>query len=98
MSSANSPCAEAVTNVPVDWTDAHHLTPWYHGGTTSVDGLILLCRYHHHLTHEAGWRILFDPATGEVNAVRPDGTPYKIGPSQPWTTPTTRRDDLPDAA
>jgi hypothetical protein len=45
--------------------------------------------------------IHFDPDTGLVHITTPDGTPYEIGPSHPWTTPTTRTDDptdQPDAA
>jgi hypothetical protein len=38
--------------------------------------------------HEGRWRIDLDPATGQVHVTRPDGTPYEIGPSHPWTTPT----------
>ena len=38
----------------------------------------------------------FDPATAEVTITRPDGTPYEIGPSHPWTTPATRTDDPTD--
>jgi DNA-binding winged helix-turn-helix (wHTH) protein len=45
-----------------------------------------------------GWRIHLDPATGQVHVTRPDGSPYEIGPSHPWTTPTIRADDFPDAA
>jgi Domain of unknown function (DUF222)/HNH endonuclease len=34
------------------WTDAHHLTHWADGGTTSLDNLILLCRQHHRAIHQ----------------------------------------------
>ncbi len=33
------------------WTDAHHITHWADGGTTDLDNLCLLCRYHHTLVH-----------------------------------------------
>jgi len=29
----------------------HHLERWADGGRTDLDGLGLLCWYHHHLTH-----------------------------------------------
>ncbi|MBA3252563.1 MAG: HNH endonuclease, partial [Geodermatophilaceae bacterium] len=29
---------------PPQWCDAHHLKPWYHGGRTDLNNLILLCR------------------------------------------------------
>jgi Domain of unknown function (DUF222)/HNH endonuclease len=37
--------------------DAHHNTPWSHGGSTDLDNLILLCGRHHTLVHEGGLRI-----------------------------------------
>jgi Domain of unknown function (DUF222) len=73
---------------PAQWTDAHHLKPWRHHHVTRVEDLLSLCRYHHVCVHEGRWRIHLDPATGQVHITRPDGTPYEIGPSHPWTTPT----------
>ena len=43
-----------------------------------------LCRYHHVLAHEGRWTIRLDHTTGEVHVTRPDGTPYELGPSQPY--------------
>ena len=34
--------------------DGHHLVHWAHGGVTSLDNLILLCRRHHRHVHEFG--------------------------------------------
>ncbi len=53
--------------VPVEWvpgcgsrfTDAHHVRHWADGGETSPGNCILLCRHHHRLVHEGGWRIEF---------------------------------------
>jgi hypothetical protein len=42
---------------PARWCDAHHLTWWEHGGTTSLDNCVLLCRRHHIHVHELGWTI-----------------------------------------
>jgi hypothetical protein len=42
--------------------DAHHRTPWSHGGSTDLDNLILLCGRHHTLVHEGGLRIAPAPA------------------------------------
>jgi hypothetical protein len=83
---------------PPPWTDAHHLDDWYDGGITRVEDLLLLCRYHHVHVHEGGWTIHLDPTTGHVHVTRPDGTPHDLGPSKPWTTPTTRNDDPPDVS
>jgi hypothetical protein len=76
--------ADAI-NVPLAWTDAHHAKlPWYLGGQTNIDELVLLCRYHHVLTHEGHWTLRLDHTTGEVHVTRPDGTPHELGPSQPY--------------
>ena len=72
--------------------DAHHLTHWAHGGATSLDNLVHLCRFHHRLVHEGGYRIARDGA-GDVRVMRPDGTPLPDVPRPPrWTA---RRDDSP---
>jgi hypothetical protein len=83
---------------PAAWCDGHHLKHWHDGGTTRVEDLLLACRYHHVLLHEGRWTIHLDPTTGKVTVTRPDGTPHDIGPSTPWTTPTTRNDDPPDTS
>jgi hypothetical protein len=42
---------------PPTWCEAHHITPWRHGGTTDTRDGVLLCRHHHLLVHNNGWRI-----------------------------------------
>jgi hypothetical protein len=42
---------------PVSWTDGHHLRHWARGGATKLRNLVLLCRRHHRLVHEGGWRL-----------------------------------------
>jgi len=42
---------------PPEWTDAHHIKHWADGGETSLDNLVLLCRFHHRYVHEQGWRL-----------------------------------------
>jgi hypothetical protein len=39
------------------FTDAHHVRHWADGGETSLANCALLCRYHHRLLHEGGWRM-----------------------------------------
>ena len=39
------------------FVDAHHIVHWAEGGETKADNLVLLCRSHHALLHEAGFRI-----------------------------------------
>jgi hypothetical protein len=43
--------------------DAHHITHWADGGTTSLDNLVLLCRRHHTITHHTPWTVHIDPHT-----------------------------------
>lgn len=42
---------------PPSWCEAHHIVPWSRGGPTDVANGILLCRHHHLLVHDEGWRI-----------------------------------------
>lgn len=79
----------------VEWTDAHHVTPWADGGETSVERCLLLCRYHHSLVHEGGWSIDLDPRTGQVAIQRPGGSAYSLAgssataPASSWTGTST---------
>ena len=67
---------------PPDWCDAHHVTPFSQGGSTSLDNLVLECRRHHHIGHLPGWElkllpdatlVVTDP-TGRTRTTRPPGT------------------------
>jgi hypothetical protein len=53
------------------WCDGHHVVPWYLGGTTDLQNGLLLCRPHHSLVHERGWRLTRDAVTGIFEAVPP---------------------------
>ena len=57
---------------PSHWCDVHHVTHWAHGGETSIDNLVLLCRHHHVLVHERGWTLTGKP--GALRFLRPDGS------------------------
>ncbi|MCF6388049.1 HNH endonuclease [Mycobacterium sp. MBM] len=50
-------CAHPGCGRPVSWCDAHHIQPWEHGGTTSIDNGVLLCRLHHTAIHHGGWQV-----------------------------------------
>jgi hypothetical protein len=43
---------------PASWCDGHHLVHWIHGGPTDLDNLVLLCRRHHRMVHEGGWKLI----------------------------------------
>ncbi|UYN82603.1 MAG: DUF222 domain-containing protein [Microcella sp.] len=43
---------------PPSWCEAHHIQPWEaENGRTDVADGVLLCRHHHLLVHNNGWRI-----------------------------------------
>ncbi|WP_043439096.1 HNH endonuclease signature motif containing protein, partial [Arthrobacter sp. UNC362MFTsu5.1] len=50
-------CAFPGCTIPTPWCEAHHITYWSHGGTTSTDNGTLLCSHHHHLIHKEQWQI-----------------------------------------
>ncbi|MDV8149618.1 HNH endonuclease signature motif containing protein [Arthrobacter sp. B10-11] len=50
-------CAFPGCTIPAPWCEAHHITYWSHGGTTSTDNGTLLCSHHHHLIHKEQWHI-----------------------------------------
>jgi hypothetical protein len=39
------------------YLEGHHIKHWAHGGATSLDNLVELCRFHHTLVHEGGYTI-----------------------------------------
>ena len=39
------------------FTEGHHITHWADGGETSLGNCLLLCRHHHRLVHEGGWKV-----------------------------------------
>jgi len=39
-----------------EWSERHHILAWVDGGSTDLDNLTLLCRYHHHNFEQRGWR------------------------------------------
>jgi hypothetical protein len=59
---------------PPEWTEAHHIVWWRHGGETSAENLVLMCEAHHHAVHEGGFIIRGSPGTPEFCVQRPDGT------------------------
>jgi hypothetical protein len=58
---------------PWSWCDAHHLDWWWdQHGPTDVERMVLLCRYHHSLIHQAGWHLIGEPH--DLIVIRPDGS------------------------
>ncbi|KIS26209.1 HNH endonuclease [Arthrobacter sp. SPG23] len=50
-------CAFPNCTIPAPWCEAHHISYWSHGGTTSTENGTLLCSHHHHLIHKEQWQI-----------------------------------------
>ena len=55
------------------FAEGHHITHWAEGGETKLENLLLVCRFHHRLLHEEGWKVdwwgegrpvFFDPRGG----------------------------------
>jgi hypothetical protein len=42
---------------PPPWCDAHHVRHWANGGATALSNLVLMCRRHHRMVHEAGFSV-----------------------------------------
>ncbi len=56
------------------FVDAHHIHHWARGGPTALDNLVLLCRRHHRLVHEGGYRVdergrFYDPRGRPITPV-----------------------------
>src|SRR3954447_4870423 len=74
-------CAFAGCDTPYARCEIHHLIPWELGGRTDLHNLLPLCRRHHHLVHELGWRLELAPDR-ELTIRQPDGTVYAVEPIQ----------------
>lgn len=63
-------CVWPGCGAPPALCDAHHVTWWSRGGTTTIDNLVLLCSSHHSEIHTEQWRIQMH-----------DGIPWFIPPA-----------------
>jgi Domain of unknown function (DUF222)/HNH endonuclease len=62
--------------------DLHHIRYWSHGGRTSLDNRVSLCKYHHMLVHDRGYLMAAKPGGGFA-FYRPDGTLLPASPALP---------------
>ena len=67
------------------FVDAHHIHHWAHGGETTAENLVLLCRRHHRAVHEGSYRVdhegrFYYPWGGEISPVPrlPRGDPAEL--------------------
>jgi Domain of unknown function (DUF222) len=70
----------------IAWCDAHHIQWWRNHGGTSLDNLLLLCAFHHHLIHRQHWTITLQP-NNEAHFTTPD---HRLLTTQPRGQPTIR--------
>ena len=59
-------------------TQVHHCNPWGNDGETNLDCGVPVCRYHHHLVHEGGWKLTLTPDR-VATWTRSDGTVFHTG-------------------
>ena len=78
-------CAVEGCDRPPSWTEAHHREPWSLGGRTDIADGVLLCRHHHMLLHNNGWRISRPPGRGHTGwtMTSPDGRTRKLVSKNP---------------
>jgi len=72
----------ALCETPFEHTQIHHAT--YFGteqGFTDIDNLLPLCRRHHHLVHEGGWKLRL-AADRTLTITKPDGTTIHAPPAR----------------
>ena len=60
-----------------EFCEAHHVKHWEHGGTTSIDHMVLACWADHDLIHKQHWELRLEP-DGVLHVKTPDG--------RSWTT------------
>jgi len=72
-----------------EWTQAHHLRWWERDhGLTDLSNLALVCSFHHHKLHDAGWTLTAQP-DASWQLTRPDGTVVEP-PRYPTNRPAAR--------
>jgi Domain of unknown function (DUF222)/HNH endonuclease len=70
----------AFPGCPCRGRDAHHVQAWAKGGPTVLHNLQTLCRAHHTLVHEGGYRVESLPG-GKFRFLRPDGLEVMVAPA-----------------
>ncbi|GAA1514491.1 hypothetical protein BJ978_002199 [Agromyces terreus] len=66
-----------------DRADLDHTVAWHRGGRTDASNLAALCRHHHRLKHESGWRVEHEPG-GVMRWHSPAGHVLRTLPERPF--------------
>ncbi|MCZ3387017.1 MAG: HNH endonuclease [Actinomycetia bacterium] len=61
VSSRDRSCIGPGCHRPPEHCDVHHIVFWEHGGETSLDNTVLLCRRHHGMVHLKRWKVVVEP-------------------------------------
>lgn len=67
-------------------TDEHHVVAWSRGGATTLANLCSLCRRHHRVVHEHGYRVE-RTEEGTLRFFRADGSPLPGTDTRPAPLP-----------
>jgi hypothetical protein len=72
-------CAFPGCTRPPVMCHAHHVVPWFDGGTTCLSNLVLLCGHHHRTVHQTPWQVRI------ADDGRPDfRPPPRLGVARDW--------------
>ncbi len=80
-------------HAPAAWCDIDHIRPWFEGGSTDLDNLIMWCRHHHTERHRPGVVLVGD--ADHLTVTHPNGSttecplprPGRATPPAPPPTP-----------
>jgi hypothetical protein len=75
-------CRAPGCRVPARAADIDHTIDHSDGGPTTHDNLAIVCRHHHRLKHEGGWRVA-QPEPGMLVWTSPGGREYSRKPDPP---------------
>ena len=68
-------CRAPGCRAPASVCDIDHTVSYAEGGRTTHDNLALLCRHHHRLKHDGGWRVT-QPTAGVLTWASPHGDQF----------------------
>ena len=76
-------CAFPGCRVPAAGCEAHHIVPWWLGGETALNNMVLLCPHHHGTVEPSRFFDRSSPPTRWTVHIADDGHPVLIPPGRP---------------